>query len=69
MQKLLGTPKRDQKMIVIEGVGPYMAEARSFACRTEALANRRIGDDPVLSGTAVLAYPAPSVAIGVGAHI
>ena len=54
---------------VAEIMGPDMAEARSFACRTKALANRRIGEDPVPSEAAVFAYLAPSVAIGVGANI
>jgi hypothetical protein len=54
---------------VAEIMGPDMAEARSFACRTKALANRRIGDDPVPSGAAVFAYLAPAVVVGVGAHV
>jgi hypothetical protein len=40
---------------VAEIMGPDVAEARSFACRTKALANRHIGDDPVPSGAAVFA--------------
>jgi hypothetical protein len=50
-------------------MGPDVAEAGSMACRGKAFANRRIGDDPVPSGAAVFAHLAPSVAIGVGAHI
>ncbi len=52
-----------------EIVGADMAEAGSMACRGKAFANRRIGDDPVPGGAAVFADLAPSVAIGVGAHI
>ena len=35
---------------VAEIMGADVAEARSFACRTKALANRRVGDDTVPSG-------------------
>ena len=52
-----------------EIMGPDVAEARSFARRTKALANRRIGDDPVPSGVAVIAHLAPAVVVGVGAQV
>jgi hypothetical protein len=48
-----------------EIVGADMAEAGSMACRGKAFANRRIGDDPVPSGTAVLTYLAPAVVVGI----
>ena len=54
---------------VAEIMGPDVAEARSFACRTKALANRRIGDDPVPSGAVLFAYLAPAVVVGVSAHV
>ena len=50
-----------------EIVGPDVAEAGSMACRGKAFANRRIGDDPVPSGTAVFTYLAPAVVVGIGA--
>ena len=43
---------------VAEIMGPDVAEARSFACRTKAFADGGIGDDSVPSGAAVFAYPA-----------
>ena len=52
---------------VAEVMGPDMAEAGSMACRGKAFANRRIGDDPVPSGTAVFTYLAPAVVVGIGA--
>ncbi len=36
-----------------------MAEARSFARRATAFANRRIGKDPVPSGAAIFRAPCP----------
>jgi hypothetical protein len=52
---------------VAQVMGPDMAEAGSMACRGKAFANRRIGDDPVPSGTAVFTYLAPAVVVGIGA--
>jgi len=50
-------------------MGAYMAEARSFACLTKALAYRRIGDDTVPSWATVFAHLAPSVIVSVGADV
>ena len=44
-----------------------MAEVGSFACRTKALADRRIGDDSVPSWATVFAYFAATVVVGIGA--
>ena len=46
-----------------------MAKAGSVARRTEALANRRVGDDPVPGRAAVFADLATAVVVSVGADV
>ena len=50
-------------------VGADMAKASAVARRTEALANRRVGDDPVPGRAAVFADLAPAVIVSVGTDV
>ncbi len=50
-------------------VGADMAKASAVARRTEALANRRVWDDPVPGRSAVFADLSPAVIVSVGTDV